>query len=56
MNSISCDIFYHKSITPPPISYPFYKFNRIENFCVVNMARLDGFFDYTASGFHIGHS
>jgi len=30
MNSIYCEIFYHKSITSQPISYPFYKFNPIE--------------------------
>jgi hypothetical protein len=47
MHSIYCDIFYHKSITPSPISYAFYKFYRIENLCVLDMARLDEFFDHT---------
>jgi hypothetical protein len=49
MNSISCDIFYHKSITPLPISYLFYKSHRIENLCVLDMVRLDEFFDHTGS-------
>jgi hypothetical protein len=48
IHSILCEIFYHKSITPSPISYPFYKFHRIENWCVLDMARLNEFFDHTA--------
>ena len=49
MNSIYCEIFYHKSITSQPISYLFYKFNRIEKLACFRCARSDEWFDHTGT-------
>jgi hypothetical protein len=52
MNSIHCDIFYHKSITSQPIPHPFPKLICMKIFQILDAARLDEFFDHTGLKTH----
>jgi hypothetical protein len=47
MNSIFCEIFYHKSITSIRFLIPSINLSALKNFKILDAGRLDEFFDHT---------